>query len=215
MNPKPLRLIIADDHPVVLEGLKLLFKQSVDYQIIETVSAEKEIITSCTNMMPDILVLDLNLGGKNSIELIPELKNRFPQLKILIFSSYQSAVLVKKSLSLGVNGYLLKDATQKDWLEALSAIVAGKIYLSKPIQKFHEENVFDDDTFAVISSLSEQEKRVINLIINGLEEKQISEELFISKHTVHTHKKNLLKKLNLHTNAELVKFAYENKLVQK
>ncbi len=213
MNPQPLRLIIADDHPVVLEGLRLLFEQSADYQIVETVNAEKEIISACTNLMPDILILDLNLGGKNSIELIPELKTRFPQLKILIFSSYQSSVLVKKSLSLGVNGYLLKDATQKDWLEALSAIVAGKIYVSKPLKQFHEETVFDADTFAVISSLSDQEKRIINLIINGLEEKQISEELFISKHTVHTHKKNLLKKLNLHTNAELVKFAYENKLV--
>lgn len=213
MTPQPLRLIIADDHPVVLEGLKLLFEQSVDYQIIETVRSEKGIISTCNNLMPDILILDLNLGGKNSIELIPELKSRFPQLKILIFSSYQSSVLVKKSLSLGVNGYLLKDATQKDWLEALSAIIAGKIYVSKPLKQFHEETVFDTDTFAAISSLSDQEKRIINLIINGLEEKQISEELFISKHTVHTHKKNLLKKLNLHTNAELVKFAYENKLV--
>ena len=213
MDQNPLKLVIADDHPVVLEGIKLLFEQSADYQVVGTADSEKEIISVCQNSQPDILVLDLNLGGKNSIELIPDLKNRFPNLKILIFSSYQTTVLVKKAMSFGVNGYLLKDATKNDWLAALLAIQENKVFLSKPIRHLQENTSFETDNFSQISSLSDQEKRVIRLIINGLEEKQIAEELFISKHTVHTHKKNILKKLNLHTNADLVKFFYENRVL--
>jgi DNA-binding NarL/FixJ family response regulator len=209
----PLKIVIAEDHPIVIDGIKLLFHQSLDYEVVGEANTEKEIISVCQNLQPDFLVLDLNLGGKNSIDLIEEIKNRFPKLKILIFSSYQTSVLIKKALSLGVEGYLLKDATKNDWLEALSNISEGKIYLSKSIRHFHQETAFDSDNFSQITTLSEQEKRVIRLIINGLEEKDIAENLFISKHTVHTHKKNILRKLNLHTNAELVKFAYENGLV--
>ncbi|MES2797240.1 MAG: response regulator transcription factor [Bacteroidota bacterium] len=212
MDEKRLNLILADDHPVVLEGVKLLFEQSADYQIVATISSEKEIISACIHHNPHILILDLNLGGKNSIELIPELKDRFPQLKILIFSSYQTSVLVKKALSFGIDGYLLKDATKKDWLEALSVIGDGNVFLSKTISHFSNKQLVGMDEFSQITNLSYQEKRIINLIINGLEEKQIATELNISKHTVHTHKKNILKKLNLHTNTELVKFAFENHL---
>ena len=208
-----IKLAIADDHPVVLEGIKLLFEQSADYQVVEVARNEKEIFSVCIHSKPDILVLDLNMGGKNSLELIPDLKSQFPSLKILIFSSYQTATLIKKAMSLGVVGYLLKDATKSDWLAALTAIQEGKIYLSKPIRHLHEDMTFESDKFSQITNLSEQEKKIIRLIINGLEEKEIAENLFISKHTVHTHKKNILRKLNLHTNADLVKFAYENDLV--
>jgi DNA-binding NarL/FixJ family response regulator len=209
----PFKIVIAEDHPIVIDGIKLLFAQSTDYEVVGEANNEKEIISVCHNIQPDFLVLDLNLGGKNSTDLIPEIKNRFPKLKILIFSSYQTSVLIKKALSLGVEGYLLKDATKKDWLEALASLVEDKIYLSKSIRHFHEESTFDMDKFSQIAHLSEQERRIINLIINGLEEKEIAENLFISKHTVHTHKKNILRKLNLHTNTDLVKFAYENNLV--
>jgi DNA-binding NarL/FixJ family response regulator len=213
MSFTPIKLAIADDHPVVLEGIKLLFEQSADYQVVDVARNEKEIFSICIHSKPDILVLDLNMGGKNSLEFIPDLKSQFPSLKILIFSSYQTATLIKKAMSLGVVGYLLKDATKSDWLTALATIQEGRIYLSKPIRHLHEEKTFEADNFSQVSSLSEQEKRVIRLIINGLEEKEIAQNLFISKHTVHTHKKNILRKLNLHTNADLVKFAYDNELV--
>lgn len=204
------KIVIVEDHPIVIDGIKLLFNQSTDYKVVGEASSEKQIISVCQKLQPDFLVLDLNLGGKNSIDLIPELKIRFPKLKILIFSSYQTSVLIKKALSLGIEGYLLKDATKKDWLEALSSINEGKLYLSKSIRHLHKEPTFETDKFTQTTTLSEQEKRIIKLIINGLEEKDIAKNLFISKHTVHTHKKNILRKLNLHTNAELVKFAYEN-----
>lgn len=208
----PFKIVIAEDHPIVIDGIKLLFAQSTDYEVVGEATNEKEIISVCTHFQPDFLVLDLNLGGKNSIDLIPEIKIRIPKLKILIFSSYQTSVLIKKALGLGVEGYLLKDATKKDWLEALTSMIEGKVYLSKSIRHVQEKTSFGMDNFSQIAHLSEQERRIIRLIINGLEEKEIAESLFISKHTVHTHKKNILRKLNIHTNADLVKFAYENNL---
>lgn len=210
---KTIRIVIADDHPVVFDGVKLLFSQLPDYEIVGVAVSEKEIISVCTQTQPDILILDLNLGGKNSLDSLTELKSRFNNLKILIFSSYQTAVLVKKAVEMGVDGYLLKDATLLDWSDALNAIAEGSIYLSKSIRRNHKEGAFETDNFLQLAQLSEQEKRVMQLIVNGLIEKQIADTLHISKHTVHSHKKNILKKLNLHTNADLVRFVYENNLV--
>ncbi|MBA4849625.1 response regulator transcription factor [Emticicia sp. BO119] len=211
--PKTIKIVIADDHPVVFDGVKLLFSQLSDYEIVGVAISEKEIISVCTQMHPDVLILDLNLGGKNSLDSVPELKSRFEYMKILIFSSYQTPILVKKAIEMGIDGYLLKDATLIDWSDALGAIAEGNIYLSKSIRKNHKDTAFETDSFSQLATLSEQEKRVMNLIVNGMIEKQIAETLHISKHTVHSHKKNILKKLNLHTNADLVRFVYENNLV--
>ena len=134
----PFKIVIAEDRPIVIDGIKRLFNESADYGVVGEANTERVIISVCTQLQPDFLVLDLNLGGKNSIDLIPEIKNRFPKLKILVFSSYQTSVLIKKALALGVEAYLLKDATKKDWLEALASIIDGKIYLSKSIRHVHK-----------------------------------------------------------------------------
>lgn len=213
------RVVVADDHPVVLEGMRLLFSNIPNYEVVGEAASLKEVVSVCEVQLPDLLVLDLNFGGKSGLEIVAELKARFATLKILIFSSYNVPGMLRKALEEGVNGYLLKDATKAEWVEALETIFADKTYMSKHALKYNSDEIpfaepaFGHDVFGRITLLSEQEKRIIPLIVNGLTEQQIAEVLFISKHTVHTHKKNILRKLELHTNADIVKFAYENQLV--
>jgi DNA-binding NarL/FixJ family response regulator len=160
-----------------------------------------------------VLILDLNFDGKSSLDLVPELRSRFTGMKILVFSAYHSTGLVKKALEAGVHGYLLKDASKTEWTEALSMLIQGKTYLSRHISGVaFKLDEFQNSDFQQLSNLSEREKNIIQLIADGLMEDKIAETLFISKHTVHTHKKNIFRKLQLHTNADLVKFAYENGL---
>lgn len=207
------RLVVADDHPVVLGGLRLMFENSAGYELVGEASSLKETITVCETLRPDILILDLNFDGKSSLDLVPELRFRFNAMKILVFSAYHSTGLVKKALEAGVQGYLLKDASKTEWTEALNTLIQGKIYLSKHISGVtFKLDEFQNSDFNQLTNLSEREKNIIQLIANGLMEDKIAEALFISKHTVHTHKKNIFKKLQLHTNADLVKFAYENGL---
>ncbi len=207
------RIVVADDHPVVLGGLRMMFENIVGYELIGEASSLKETLTVCENLRPDVLILDLNFDGKSSLDLVPELRSRFPALKILVFSAYHSTGLVKKALEAGVQGYLLKDASKTEWTEALSRLLQGKIYLSRHISGVaFKLDEFQNSDFQQVNNLSDREKKVIQLIADGLMEDKIAEVLFISKHTVHTHKKNIFKKLQLHTNADLVKFAYENGL---
>lgn len=212
----PTRIVVADDHPVVLDGVRLMLDGLDGYTLVGVATSLKEIVSVCADMHPDILVLDLNIDGHNSLELVPELHQRLPALRILIFSAYQSPGLVKKALEIGTKGYLLKDASKAEWVDALAFIAQGKTYLSKHL-KGQDFPRFDDELkgvdFPQIAALSDQEKKVIRLTAQGLTEQTIAETLFISKHTVHTHKKNIFRKLGLHTNTDLVKFAYENNLV--
>ena len=122
----PFKIVIAADHLIFNDEIKLLFNQSVDYEVVDEEIYHKEIISVCATLLPLFLVLDLNLGGKDSFDSISEIKSCFPNLKILIFSSYQTSAIIKKKLSLGVEGYLLKDATKKDWLEVFSSINQGR-----------------------------------------------------------------------------------------
>ena len=212
----PVQLVVADDHPVVLDGIRLMLNSIEGYELVGVATSLKEIVSVCASSQPAILILDLNIEGKNSLDLVPELFQRHPDLKIIVFSAYQSTGLVKKAIEIGVRGYLLKDASKTEWVEALTRIGQGKTYLSKYL-KANIPPVFEAfnqvDEFPQLAALSEQEKKIIHLTAQGQTEQELAEALFISKHTVHTHKKNIFKKLHLHTNADLVKFAYENSLV--
>ena len=208
------KILVADDHPVVLEGMRLLFAQNEDYEMVGTSKSIAQTETLCANTNPDLLILDINFQGKNSLDTVPRLKARFPYLKILIFSSYDSPGIIRKALELDVNGYLLKDAPFNEWMEAISVIFKGQQYLSKQLRRKHEFNDLEDyDSFELSQNLSNREIEIILKIVEGKKEQEIGELLSISKNTVHTHKKNILKKLKLHSNAELVRFAYENNLV--
>lgn len=212
----PVRIVVADDHPVVLDGIRLMLDSLDGYLLVGVATSLKEIISVCVTAFPDVLILDLNIDGKNSLDLVPELVHRHPDLKIIVFSAYQSNGLVKTALDIGVHGYLLKDASKSEWVAALTAVEKGKVYLSKYLKTNVAplfEELIDIVDFQQIAALSEQEKKIIRLTAQGLTEQEMADNLFISKHTVHTHKKNIFRKLHLHTNADLVKFAYENNLV--
>lgn len=210
------RIVVADDHPVVLDGIRLMLDNIGGYELVGVATSLKEIISVCTDTQPDVLILDLNIDGNNSLEIVPDLFQRRPDLKVIIFSAYQSAGLLKKALETGIHGYLLKDASQLEWAEALQCIEKGELYLSKymkiSVSPSFEERVSVVD-FSQRSALSDQEKKIIRLTAQGMTEQELADVLFISKHTVHTHKKNIFKRLHLHTNADLVKFAYENNMI--
>lgn len=211
----PLRIVAADDHPVVLEGIRLMLDRLGGCELVGTALSLKELVSVCAATQPGLLILDLNIEEKNSLDLVPELRARHAGLKILVFSAYQSPGLVRKALESGVQGYLLKDALRAEWAEALADIERGKTYLSRQLTA-EPRTAFDEGKqvdFLQLALLSEQEKKILRLTAQGLAEQEIADALFISKHTVHTHKKNIFKKLGVHTNADLVKLAYEKKLV--
>jgi len=210
------KIVVADDHPIILQGMQLMLKDSTEYKIVNTASTMDELISVCSSECPDLVILDINLKGKNSLDKLESFSARFSRCKVIVFSSYNNHKLVNKAMQLNADGYVLKDAAYSEWMDALEDVFNGKKYLSKEVRKKRiklEEKGLDQDNFSLKSRISNQENNIIQCIVEGKKEQEIADILHISKNTVHTHKKNILKKLALHSNAELVKFAYENHLV--
>ena len=210
------KIVVADDHPVVLEGMKLLFANRDDLHLVGTALTLEEAETICAKEGAHLLILDINFQGKNSLDFIERFKLRFPQLNILIFSSYDSPGIVKRALKCRIDGYVLKDAPSSEWMEAVDTIFSGKSYISNqlaPSNSIKDSQFSKNDGFYQAQSLSSRELEIIQCIVEGKKEYDIGQELSISKNTVHSHKKNILKKLGLHSNSEIVKFAYENNLI--
>ncbi len=210
MTKMKYRIIIIDDHPLIIEGVKQLFADSEVFEITEAVKDWKELWEAL--IIPfDILILDLNIKGENSIKYIKEIKKRQPNLKILVFSSYNKPSLVRKVFEQKVDGYLLKDTEKEELSNAFYTILGGKKFIGSrvaiPKNRIVRENEFDD-VFIKKAILSKREKEIMQLIVDGLENQAIAEKLFISLHTVQTHRKHIFKKMDVHSVTELIKLVY-------
>lgn len=218
MSNEHLNLVILDDHPMIVDGVRLLLANAEGYSLTGAAANVRELI-SLLNADVDILILDLNIRGENILKHISDIRSRHPQLKILVFSSYNTPSLVRRSFEEGVQGYLLKDTTRDELLLALETIHKGKPFIGNNVNlpksglilpPPHKE-VADD--FERTSQLSERELEVLRLMAQGLGSQEIAGRLFISLHTVQSHRKSILYKLGLHSASEVVRFAFENKLL--
>lgn len=203
------KIVILDDHPLIIDGLKQLISANAQFEVVAACNTFQELEEVLQHPF-DILILDLNIKGKNSFDKIEELRFRQSQLKILIFSSYNTHSMVRKALEKDVEGYLLKDTSQEELLLALETIMQGQQYLGKEVAvktKVHPKRIakeFEDD-FAKRAQLTKREKEIMWAIVDGADSQSIAQRLFISLHTVQSHRKNLFKKLGVHSAAELIK----------
>ena len=211
------KVIILDDHPMIIDGIRLLLEGAQQFVLTGQANDIRELIT-LLDSPAGILILDLNIKGKNILDQIPVIRAKKPAVKILVFSSYNTPSLVRKAFAQQVNGYLLKDTTQDELLEALGRIASGKVFIGKNVHVPKNGLVFkepDDDLKDVFQkkyALTEREVEIIRLMAKGHDSKNMAAALFISQHTVQSHRKNIMRKLDLHSAAEVTRFALENGL---
>ena len=205
------RIILADDHQIILDGLREIIESSQQFEIVGMAASGREVLTAVCEKNPDLLLMDLNMPGKDGLEVLMEIKKRFPSVKVLILTMYDSTELVQKVLEAGADGYLLKEHGRDELLEALQQVVAGKKYVSEKIKKsLQSAPVFYQDDFQKKLSLTERETEILRLIAQSYTNKEIGSKLFISEFTVQTHRRNLKRKLKAEHTADLVRFAFEN-----
>ncbi|MCF8245572.1 MAG: response regulator transcription factor [Saprospiraceae bacterium] len=213
----PLKVVILDDHPIIIDGIRLLIDGNENFEVTGQASSVQELI-SLLSSPADLLILDLNISGKNIVKHIPDIHSRSPHLKILVFSSYNIPSLVRKVFMQQVDGYLLKDTTQDELIGALECIASGKRFIGRNVKvpqkglngMITEPELADD--FEKKHQLTDREMDVIRRMAKGEDSKAIASQLFISLHTVQTHRKNILRKLGLHSAVEVVRFAIKNGL---
>lgn len=203
-------VLIVEDHPVVVEGMKKLLIDSGLAKLCVTASTGKEALTYLKNFNPDIVLLDINLPDINGIDLCKTMKCQYKDLKILAISSFSQRSYIMRMIENGAMGYVLKNASEEEIIEAINDIMAGKVHLEGEVNEILKQN--DKPDGAPI--LSRRENEVLKFIADGFTNQEIGDKMFISPLTVDSHRKNLLMKLNARNTAALIKIAFSKGLIE-
>jgi DNA-binding NarL/FixJ family response regulator len=216
---KNVRIVLADDHTILREGLRALLSADPDFEIIGEAGDGREAVRCVEKLGPDLLLMDLSMPRMSGMDAISEIKRRYPETKIIALTVHKTEEYLLSTLQAGVDGYVLKDATHEELVMAIHNVMAGKRYLSPGISQKVIEGYLDgkEDSLAASSwqKLSQREREVLKLIAEGYKNKEIAEDLCISLKTVEKHRANLMKKLDLHNAAVLTVYAVEKGLVNR
>ncbi|MDJ0828714.1 MAG: response regulator transcription factor [Desulfobacterales bacterium] len=211
------RLVIAEDHTILREGLRALLASDSNLQIVGEAEDGREAIQCVEKLLPDLLLIDLSMPKINGIAAIKDVKKRYPQTKIAVLTVHKAEEYILAALQAGAEGYILKDATHDELLIAIRHVLDGQTYLSPGISKKIIEGYLENKTSAEIdpawNRLTQREREILKMIAEGYKNKEVAETLCISLKTVEKHRANLMKKLDLHNTAELTVFALEKGLV--
>ncbi len=207
------RIAIADDHEIVRNGLIMLIEKEEEMRVEAEASSCSELISILKEENIDLLILDLNLGDKNGIESIENVSNLFPELPILVLSTYPEEPYAVQTFKAGASGYLNKTVVSSELIKAIQKITAGKKYISESLAEnlaygFSLEKSHTDP----LELLSKREYEVLSLIASAQTYKEIASKLNLSPKTVSTYRTRILEKLNLTSTAQLLRFSYENNI---
>jgi DNA-binding NarL/FixJ family response regulator len=205
------KIIVADDHKLFINGLQLLMKDESWIEIIEIAHDGKELLDILHKNIPDLILLDINMPVLNGLNAVHYIKQAYPQMKIIMLSTYNEPHLIEKAKNLGVNGYLLKNSDKDELFHTIKLVNSG--HLCFPYLSLQLENEFDSkDRFLKQFNITKREFEILELIKNNLTNQQIANKLFLSVYTIETHRKNIMQKLGLRSPIALMKFILENKL---
>jgi DNA-binding NarL/FixJ family response regulator len=206
------KLIIADDHQLLIEGLISILSEVKDLEILEPVNNGNQLINSLIKSHADIVLLDLNMPKLDGIKTLPVLRRDFPDLKIIILTNYDQPQLIEEVRKLGAHGYLLKNSPSFILKDAINKVINGELYFEDKVLPEKDNSPYFIDDFMKKYQLTKREVEIIKMIAKELTSKEIGDSLFISEFTVSTHRRNIMKKLNSKNVAGLLKFARQHGL---
>jgi two-component system, NarL family, nitrate/nitrite response regulator NarL len=209
------RILIADDHQMFIDGLRSLLVDSKDICVVAEARDGYEVLEECGKKAIDLVIMDINMPGMDGIQATREVIKRYPGIKILGLSMYNDREYISDILKAGALGYILKNTGKENLLRAIHTLHSGSNFLGDEVTKTLLNSFMKNPlTAPMVEKLSGREKEVLDCIATGQTTHEIAEQLFISKNTVETHRKNLLYKLKARNTAELVNNAYRQRLIQ-
>lgn len=205
----PTKVVLADDHVIVRQGLRKLLEES-DIQVIGEASDGLEAVKLVETLQPDFLICDINMGAMNGLEVTRRVAKQFPQIKIIVLSMYGDDSYVIEALRAGAIAYVLKGSSSTDLLQAIQDAIVGKHYLSSTLSERAIGNYIQKISSASpepFDTLSIREREVMQMVVQGMTSAEIGKKLFISPRTVDIHRANIMRKLGLKTRIDLVQIA--------
>lgn len=214
---KSIRVIIVDDHALIREGIKRLLDLEEGIEIVAVAQDGEEALEKIAKHKPDAVLLDINMPKMNGIECLKEIKSKHPKTKVIMLTIHEDSEYLIRTINIGAEGYVLKDADVSSLVKAIEKVVSGDIYihptLSGVLVKAYKRKE-DDNEEELIAGLTRREYEVISLISKGLNNKEIGQELFISEKTVKNHVSNIFKKINVNDRTQAALFAIKNNITK-
>lgn len=213
------KIVIAEDHKILREGLKALVKSNEDFEVAGEAGDGVDAIRAAEKYRPDLLLLDLSMPRMNGISVIKDIKSRFPEMKIMALTVHDTEEYILETFHSGLDGYCLKDSSSSELLTAIRRVLQGDTYLSPGISEkvlvgfLEGKKTLKSGTSW--DSITQREKEVLKLVGEGYRNKEISDYLCISVKTVEKHRSNIMRKLEVHTSSGLTAIAIEKGLVNK
>lgn len=211
-----IRILLADDHTIVRDGLRALLETQPGFQVVAGVSNGREAVQAACQLKPDVVVMDIAMPELNGLEAAGQIQRACPHIKIIILSIHATSEHIYQALRAGAMGYLLKESAGNELVEAVRTVAAGKRYLAQRISDTVLEEYLRQRAEAhqpsPLESLSAREREVLQLVAEGLSSAQIAERLSLSPRTVETYRARLMNKLNLRDLPAVIRFAIEHGL---
>jgi len=210
---KTIKLLLADDHPVVRKGLCLCLAQHPHLQVVAEASDGKDALRKARDLSPDVVLMDLDMPNLNGLMATEKLRRDLPDIKVLILSSYVNTEFSLRVAQSGARGYVLKEAPTAELVQAIEAVAAGRTYFSPEVARVTMDQLVHGGKDATEPLLTAREREVLSCIARGSSNKEIATELGVGVRTIETHRERLMRKLNIHSVAGLTRFALAQGLV--
>ena len=210
-----IRVLIADDHAVVRQGLKQILGNTPEMLVAGEATNGQEVLDKVRAETWDVVVLDISMPDRSGLDILKQLRSERPKLPVLVLSMYSEDQFAVRVLKAGACGYLTKDSAPDELVKAIRKVVSGGTYVSAFLAEklAMEIGIGTDSSKLPHEALSDREFQVLRLIAAGKSVKEIAAELYLSVKTVSTYRSRLLQKMNLGTNAELIHYAIQNRLI--
>jgi len=212
-----IKVVLADDHTIVRDGVRaVLERKSKDIEIVAEIANGKELLEWAATHEADVYVVDISMPVLNGIEAVERLVKNQPDAKVVMLSMYDDRVSVEKALKAGAKGFLVKVSTADEIVDAIREVAQGRFYLCSKVSKYVVQGFLGKTSprRRDVTGLTPKEKEVLQLIAEGYSSKQIAKTFNLSLNTIHVHRNNIMKKLNIHKQAELVRYAIKEGIAQ-
>jgi DNA-binding NarL/FixJ family response regulator len=210
----PVRILIADDHEIVREGLKAMIRQQPGWEVCGDVSTGREAVAQATTLDPDIIVMDIGMPDLNGLDATRQIKRALPNTEVLIFTANETEDIVRNVFKAGAKAYLLKSDASKHLIPAIEALRKHRTYFSSKVSEIVFAGYLKGDGCTDDQSLTAREREMVQLVAEGKTSKDIAQILGISVKTVETHRATIMRKLELESVADLVRYAVRNGIVE-
>jgi len=205
-------ILLADDHQIVIDGLKMLLSNEKDIRVLACANNGKEVLKAIEVQRFDIVVLDVEMPEKDGIDTALEISEKYTETKVLMLTMYNDQAFIRRLIEIGVKGYILKNKGKEELVEAIRDIASGKTYFGREVTNALISGIQSSrkKRLQTHMPLTKREKDVLKLIADGMSTPEISEKLFIAHSTVETHRRNLIDKTGVANSKALIKWAFQN-----